>query len=272
MSAISALRAIISREAQTFEGVGDVYFPFSVGYGLYPIGGSELLRFGGLFREPGILQVFLLWGIVYALNERMPKVLVVAMIVGVTTTFSTIGIALLPGILLAWAIYRIRTELVSKAAIAVAGVALMLLLTFYAPAVGLSAKSEVRETSITDRTEASNTGLLNAVENPIGVGLYDELETANSGITLVALAGQIGIFGFLLAVATYVVPATVTGQNRGAYLIAVFPVLLTNLLSQPLLDAPLIYVLLLARFAPSARRLYERRVAAATSIPAAGKG
>jgi hypothetical protein len=237
-----------------FQGVGDIYFPFSMGYGIYPVGDAELPRFAGFFREAGILQAFMLWSVVYVLNERLPRLLLIPLLFGIFTTFSSIGVALLPGTLLAWAIYRMRIGVAAKSLLAVVAIGAMLLASFYAPMVGLSSKNEVRETSLTDRSEASGAGFSSALEDPLGGGLYSEIDVENSGINLVALTGQIGFVGFLLAVLVYAAPLAIRNQNRAAYAVAVFPVLMTSLLSQPLLDAPLIYVLLLARFAKNPAR------------------
>jgi hypothetical protein len=231
---------------------GDVYFPFSVRYGFYPIGGFELPRFTGLLREAGILQAFLLWGGVYALNERLPKWVLVSILAGVVTSLSTAGATLFPATLLFWITYRMRADVPIKLALALIGVVGALVAFLYAPGVGVSDKVEVRSVSFMDRSEATSAGLSLALDNPSGVGLYNLLDTHNAGISLLAATGQIGMLGLLLATAIYVIPL-IRNSNPAAYAIAAFPVLATSLLSQPMLDAPLVYVLLLAYLTPSSR-------------------
>jgi hypothetical protein len=226
---------------------GDVYFPFSVRHGYYPVGNVDFPRFAGLFREAGILQAFLLWSAVYALNERFPKWLLIPILFGVILSLSTAGIALLPATLLLWLVLKARTDIVLKATLTLASCVISVFAFLYAPAIGMQDKSEVRGISVAERMEATVSGLSSAVENPLGAGMYGTLELPNAGINLLAATGQIGVLGFLLLLLVFMAPL-VKSSNRAAYAVAVFPILMTGLLSQPLINAPLVYVILLAHF------------------------
>lgn len=233
-----------------YDNAGDIYFPFSVRYGFYPVGYTEVPRFTGLFREAGILQAFLLWGAVYSLNERFPKWFLVLILLGVVLTLSTTGLALLPATLLLWIMLRIRTDMIIKLGFGLASVAITTLVSLYTPAMGILSKDEVRQTSIMDRLEATTAGLSSALHNPFGVGMYGMLDVQNAGINLLAAMGQIGVPGFLLVVVMFLAPLIRT-SNRAAYAVAVFPLFMTGLISEPLVDAPLVYVALFAYFSPS---------------------
>jgi hypothetical protein len=236
-------------EYRDFIGNGDLYFPFSLQYGLF--GDALWPRFMGLFTEPGILQAFALWAVVYVLNEPLPRLTLIPLISGVMTALSTAGVALLPATLLFWMAFRTRIDTMIKPIFALAGGSLAVIAFLYTPVVGASDKMEVYSVSLTARLYSTVQGLSLALEHPFGVGLYDVL-VDDSGINLLAVAGQIGVVGFLLVIAVFVAPL-LTNTNPAAYGIAMFPIFVTSLVSQPLLDAPLVYVMLLARFAPTNR-------------------
>jgi hypothetical protein len=235
-----------------FINYGDIYLPLSMSYGFYPFGGVEVPRFTGFLREPGILQAFLLWAAVYVLNERLPRVLLLPLLLGVVASLSTAGITLLPATLFLWIVSKAHISKISKAAMVSAGGTIALLALVYAPGVGILDKNETHGDSFEGRVDATVTGLQLMLEHLMGIGLYSGTLIENAGINLLAATGQIGVLGFALAAMIFVAPI-VSSSNPGSYMVAIFPVFVTSLVSQPLVDAPLVYVLLLATFAPVAR-------------------
>lgn len=227
------------------QGVGKVYFPFTVIYSFMGSGGFEFPRLLGLFREAGIYQAFLVWGIfsVKYFDFKKPKLIMFLLFSGVISTFSTAGL----GVLLAT--YALKLLLDRKIFKTIFITVIAYISVFYAPFIGLNSKSVTHSTSITDRTDATINGLRYLAENPLGIGLYNELgfEAANSGINLLANSYTIGVIGLVLVFLVFITPMFTYKLKKG-YIVSVFPIFITMLLSQPILDAPMVYLILLADY------------------------
>ena len=235
-------------------GTGSLYFPLSMLYSKFTSGSVELMRFNGFFREAGIYQAVACFCIVYEYFTRRSKLVMIGAAVGVIAAFSSLGILLLIMIFGAIIIMRIRgfllkLVLVSVLAIAAYPVAL------YVPYIGLEAKQGTHSTSITDRTEAMGNvwGVLS--EHPLGSGLFNG-QQANSGITLIAATGQLGIIGFLLQVFMLSGWRVQRGRAELLKIMMCAPLLITALISQPIAGSPIMYVLpMISMISPSRKKL-----------------
>ncbi|WP_427126726.1 O-antigen ligase family protein [Priestia megaterium] len=236
-----------------YDGSGSIYLPFTILYGLFSVGDIQLPRLLGLFRESGILQAFLVWAYFnlknYNLEYKWIKMLIILGIIG---TFSTSGIAVFLGTIVIYLIANkkpLRGTLISLA---------MLLALFFTPYIGLKNKAETHGDSINDRMYATISGLEKLKEHPIGEGLYqlNYNDLPNSGINLLAISYKIGILGFILVLIMYFLPLYKYEYKKN-YIVSIFPLFITMLTSQPLLDAPLVLMIFLAVY-DSKNRVREK--------------
>ena len=229
------------------------HFPLSFG-SYYESKELMFLRFNGLFREPGILPAFSCWAFFYALHHRLPKWVLVGLTASVVLTFSTAGIALLPMMGVLWVALNKKMRRSARVTLVVAGVILVVAVTFLTPYIGIKQKIESHPGSFDERIRRSIDGLLLLRKYPMGIGYWNHLETFrgdNMGITLLAQSGNIGLPGLMLVVLVYFAPLFTRSANPKPYLAAVFPILVTSLFAQPIFDLPLVYIVLLANFAGS---------------------
>lgn len=229
----------------TADLTGNVYLPFSLYYKYFTSGIVTLYRFMIFFREPGIAQAFLIWGIIYALHYRYPRKIIIGLIIGVLTTFSTSGAFLLFATLLLWYFAQVKVHFYIKMLAIVLSFAFSPVVLIFTPYVGLVDKIQTHGISIETRLTQISDGLITAFNYPFGLGYYSQPGT---GINLLSVIGQIGLIGFFLALAVYVIPLLSSKTNRSAYLIAIFPIFATMLVAQPIFDAPLVYIILFALF------------------------
>jgi hypothetical protein len=237
-------RLFLFRIDQGYPGnAGDTYLPLTPVYGF--VSSLRIPRLLGWFRESGIFQAFLLWAYVslpsFDLDRRWIRLL---LLLGVVACLSTTGAVLLPlTVALAYLIsgrHRRSRRLAITALLLVTATVVAL----YAPVVGLRAKSAAMPHSITDRVESTRHGLERLADHPLGVGIYNS-SAPMAGINLIASTFFIGLIGLVLVLLTWFGPALAAPDPR-RYLVAVMPLFLTFLLAQPLLDAPLMYIMLMA--------------------------
>jgi hypothetical protein len=217
----------------------NVYFPFTPIYGIMTVQDFVFQRFLGIFREAGISQAFMIWAYVsldrYGLNTKRNKLLLIAGIVG---TFSTAGIAIFV------ATIAIRMLLNGRKVLALIVLPLTYYVVMYAPYIGIASKMVTHSTSITDRTGSMKQSLQLLADHPFGVGIGNSPIAIHSGINLIASLHMIGLIGLILVIGVFLIPLMVT-DNRKHYLISIFPLFATALVSQPIIDAPLMYVMIL---------------------------
>lgn len=236
-----------------YEGSGRVYFPGTVLYSYFTVGSLQLPRLQGLFREAGILQAFIIWAFfnlkTYNLNNKWVKLF---LILGLVGTFSTAGIGVFLGTVCFYLILN------KKPIRGIMFLAFMCIALFYTPYIGLADKSETHGASISDRQIATTVGIEKLYENPIGEGIYsvNPSDLTNSGINLLAGSYKYGIFGVLLILVAYFAPMYKYRAKKN-YLISIFPIFVTMLLSQPIVDAPLVYILFLAMYANKEKQKQE---------------
>lgn len=229
---------------ESYETSGNVYLPFTQLYGFMNVGNISLPRSLGLFRESGIFQAFLIWAFFnlkqYDLESRKNKIII---LLGIISTFSTSGIVIF------FVVYSINLFFAKKRLLSMILILIGIFAALYTPYIGLHYKSETHGTSISDRTSATKNGLERLIENPIGVGLYnkDDYESGTAGINLMALSYKIGAMGLILVMIVYFFPMF-RYPYKNHYLVGVMPFLVTLIISQPILDAPIIYVMFLANY------------------------
>lgn len=229
--------------------VGWVMFPLTLTYGTMNFGDLTLYRLGGAFREAGIFQAFITWAYFSLPYLKMDYRWVRGtLLVGLVCTMSTAGIAifascyLLRHFLLAQQslAYRLRQPMV---ALVGGGIAAAIFL--YMPVFGALEKMETREASISDRINATLEGVRFLLDNPAGNGMYNN-PFENAGVNFISSLSLIGVIGALLFIAlvAYSLISFATRYERRSFLIVIYPFLITGLLTQPFLDAPLVLIML----------------------------
>ncbi len=116
---------------------------------------------------------------------------------------------------------------------------------YYMPFIGIQAKSNTHSESLDDRS----LNMFSASENWnfFGNGMYSSNEQ-HSGINLISMSDEIGLFALILIIVLYFSPLLVKKQDNVYYFISFVPIALTSILAQPLLDAPLVYLFLFVTF------------------------
>lgn len=230
---------------------GTTFFPFTVLYGFYSSGSIHLPRLLGPFTEPGIFQAFIIWAYFslksLRLNHWIAKLLLICGLIG---TFSTAGIILFP---LAAAFHllvsgkpsrRLLWHYPGRIVLMFMIGTVVALLAFYVPYVGIRDKSHINNESLSTRLDDAQRGLSTLISDPLGVGLYN-LDGQNVGINLLGEVQMIGIIGLVLVLLVYALPGFYA-PNRRAYFTSILPLFLTFLIAQPLLDAPVMYLMLMS--------------------------
>ena len=227
----------------------EVLFPFSVKYGVYTVPNIHVFhRFMTFFREPGIAQAFYAWAVVYCIYFRFHKLILFALIFGLLATLSTAGILSLAIVLFLLFLFKQNSSLyarISRMLISGFLVIGMYASLYYMPFIGIEAKSNTHGVSIDDRSD----NMFSATEslNFFGNGMYSANEK-HSGINLIAMLDEIGLFAFIVIVLLYFSPLLFKKQDNLFYFISFIPIALTSILAQPLLDAPLVYLFLFTTF------------------------
>jgi hypothetical protein len=233
----------------------DLSAPFTVTTAEVQVLGRLLPRFLGIAREPGLMQGFIvgayfLLGRVGWDRRRWLKVVLAA---GLLATLSTTGIAVF---VIAWLVWFALGGGLRQRGAMTLGRLIFLMSAFTAgvwavlnlPVLGLTAKSGVNAASVDDRYNNGVRGLAALLQQPLG-GLPGTDQ--NSSINLIAAISMIGALGFLVVIAAFWLPLTVSAHRRTAIAV-VLPLFITTLLSEPTLDSPTWWVLVL--FAVGAAR------------------
>lgn len=219
-----------------------MHLPFTFAYSYREVAGILLPRSGAGFREAGIAQAFYAFSILTMprIDRLRDRVVFVLFIIGGFGALSTIGM----GIVGVSALARLaNVGHASKIRVnwtTIVGA----LLAYWAidfgmndKGVGLSRKLD--SMSYFDRERQTMDGLAYFWAHPFGAGMYSTASPA--GINLLSLLGNIGILG-LVAVIGNIVASWLGSENRLQKFVAMLPLFVTGLFSQPLLDAPLVFL------------------------------
>lgn len=245
---------LFSFSVRGYEYIAEIYFPFST-FGRDISSGTVVLsRFTGLFREPGILQAFSCWAIIYAVYYKCKKWIVLGLILSVITTYSTAGIANLVLIAFGWLLIEGKYSLWKKILLFYVAVFVLLGSVYYMPHIGIRDKSLTYQKSLSDRIDNAKIGLASSISNPIGEGYYNIRgnEPDNANINLLAASQKIGLIGAILVLAFIISPLFTREENVKIKLLSLLPIISTILVAQPLFDQPLIYIVLLPVFEKNA--------------------
>ena len=220
------------------------YFPFTPATGRLTLFGIQFLRLASLFRECGIAQLFYIWAFEechYYFNKV--KTHRTILLLGVVFCFSTAGYVCLIAYLVTDMVLnstRKKNKKEFKRSIGIIVLCVAIVIAFMTvPGIKLEDKNKVsynaRITSLGNAMEAMK-------ENPLfGTGEFFIESTGNSLLQSVYKVGLIGI-GLYYAI---FVDALRYSRNKKRFILANIASVLTLSLSQPIFDAPLIFLLVI---------------------------
>lgn len=235
---------------------GGVYFPLTPAYGITKVFGLTFFRSPGPFREAGIFQAFIIW-VYYTIHSsgRTSFLLKTILILGLVASYSTAGIVIFGLTALVNILFNMDSSLtwqiiLKKVFTMLIVFGSILIIFLYMPIFGLIDKMGKSQASIMDRIDATRNGLSLLYDNPFGVGYFNSHDPS-IGVNFISASGLIGFPGivlFALLIAVAVFPLNSAKESK-AYIVWMFPFILTGLFSQPFIDAPLIYIMLFQRTA-----------------------
>ncbi|MSN25633.1 MAG: hypothetical protein GJV46_07140 [Geobacter sp.] len=231
---------------------GGVYFPLTPAYGITKILGMPFFRSPGPFREAGIFQAFIVWAYFSIRGSgKREFCLRTVLILGLFASYSTAGIVIFGLTSTVSILFNIssavKLKVIFKEILAILMVISSLLFIFlYMPIFGLIDKLGKAQASVSDRVEATYNGLLLLVNNPLGIGYFNSNDP-RIGVNFISATGLIGIPGLILFLFLVILSIFLlhNKKQRKQYVILMMPFFLTALFSQPFIDAPFVYVMLL---------------------------
>jgi hypothetical protein len=223
--------------------------PFSVLYHDMHSGAINILRFQSIFRESGIAQAFYTWGFVIAYYLNYSRCVLLGLILGLLLCFSTTGFAIAALVLpLAYLakrgvygnIYRRVLTIIFYIFVGVIFILFAYYVTLYLPYVGVASKLETHGASIYDRLPTFDDITL------IGKGFYNSLGEQNSAINLLKASESIGLLLTLFYIFMFTFMSWFGNKKmeRFKVIVALLPIFITCLVAQPIVDAPLVFIVL----------------------------
>lgn len=224
---------------------GSVYFPFTIEYNSIAVNGFPVIRSLTFFREAGITQMFYLWGFfVSNIYFKRIKLIKIIMFFGTISCFSTAGFIIFIVVFLMYILINIKKYKFKSV------ISIVILLTFtllFMNTKGISIKDKATE-SISDRTSAILDGSHLLFENPLfGNGFYNSTVGTTIGINFISSLYMIGLVGGVLYFLIFLLKFINT-NNKKIFILGVSPIIITLLFSQPLIESPLIFIMLLANY------------------------
>ncbi len=231
---------------------GNVYFPLTIVYGTMSTNGLTFIRAQSFFRESGIAQAFMIWAYFsmdkFGFQKKRYRILI---LLNIISTFSTTAIVIF---IVTYICSKLEVnDKISKKRIAILPIGIMLSigLLIYTPYIGIKDKLLTHGLSINERTTMMQRGVFLLKEYPWGIGIYnkilDDYWNYNANINLIAMSYKIGIIGVLFILILYIIPG-LYDDNKIKYYIYMIPFFATMITSQPLVDAIIIYVFLIANY------------------------
>ncbi len=234
-----------------------ILFPGSFYYGNFgEYNLNPFPRFMGLFREPGISQLF--YAIFALIAPRFGYKnfwFRTILLIGIVITFSTVGIISFFAVLIYIYLEKRGFKFTFKQAISsIVGLAIIFYAFAYTPLIGFSSKStgEQRK-SFEDRNMGMEYMLKEVPNHPFGTGLSYGKSTGTVPTTNLLIASyQIGLQGFIMIFAVLSYPMYKLFRSGKFPLIQLFliglPIYATILFSQPIAFTPALYLVLISIF------------------------
>ncbi|WP_247828492.1 hypothetical protein [Arthrobacter antioxidans] len=235
---------LLSFEISRNGGTATVYFPFTVTFGVQPVGAIMIPRLTGIGREPGWMSFYAGMALLIWRRVGTPRPAGQALLIlGLLGPLSTAGFGAF-AVVLAIVLFakKPRTKdvfvhyivFIIKCGVLAGAV----YCAVFAPILGFAAKADFNEVSLNERSSAIRNGVEAMTSSPLG----GAGEGAQTSITLIAAIAPFGIPYFLLILAALLLPRIGhPAKHRTTGPIAL--VLITLLLSQPPGDSTFVFIL-----------------------------
>jgi hypothetical protein len=258
---IDAIPVIVKLHAYGTSGVTEEIFgehsllvPFSFIWGRLPIFGINLPRFLGIYREPGLSQIYF-WTaffLTYFVKMKHIKIIRTCIFIGAFLTFSTTGILSFAAGYSAFLFLNKSTQIEKvRNAVIVLCVTLLGGIILSLPGIGILDKME--NANGMDRIDSFNYSIHEFLENPIiGKGYYYGFSTDSEGrqfkgdvqfIGIIGVAYQLGSIGILLYFLCWIYSLTRLANRKT--LCIYIPCIVTLLFFQPSYNDILVWFLML---------------------------
>ena len=230
---------------ESYLSSGSVYFPFTIEYNRTFVNGFSVIRSLTFFREAGITQMFYIWGFfVSHIYFKRKKIVKIIMFLGVISCFSTAGFITFIFVYFINIFFNIKKY---KFNIIFAVGILIICTILFINTKGISIQDKAVE-SINDRASAIIQTMEVLKDKPLfGVGYYSDNKNTTMGINFISSIYMIGIVGAILYFMIFI-SAYIKCKNKITFILAILPIIITSLFAQPLIDAPLIYIFVLANY------------------------
>lgn len=199
-----------------------------------------LPRFNHYFVEPGAAAPFYAWSMIWSLS-RGHKCKVWGSLIGLLATVSTLIIIFAPIFIIFLKIKDYKSSL-KIVLILFFGFVFSVCFVLFFPYIGIFDKLDTHGAAVLERFQHIYDSFYYLLVNPLGAGLYVG-EPVYGTINLLYAASEIGVIPLLLYL---LIPfyLSLISQETLLSIFIMAPLLLASLFSQPLIDAPLYYIVL----------------------------
>ena len=229
-----------------------LFFPFTLVWSSINIAGIDFPRFVGIFREPGMAQLFFLtaYFLTYFVEVKRVKLKRSLILMGAILTFSTGGLlSFLGGFLMLKLFGKGKVPDVKVVSTTVVSLSIILIVFATIPQLGFLNKASSQSGKERSKSYMSSLKLL--AESPvIGTGYYNDFiknkkdkAVASQFLGILGVAYQIGIVGLILYSIVWYYGLSRLG-NLQTFCIYM-PCLLTLLISQPSYNDVIVFFLIL---------------------------
>lgn len=224
------------------EGYAALYFPFSImGANAFNFNFLSFERSFGIFREPGIYQMFLIYAYflisLHIIEFRFNKFFIIMLIIGLISTFSMAGI--LTFIILVF-IRHIMTKFTFKKVFL--SVILIIVIIYSYDFLYRLVENRINSESAYNRFGTlQQIFKMRAISFLFGRGYFQDLSNIST-VNLLGSFASIGLIGFILYSLIWIAALF---NFRMYKLILLAPFFMTLLLAQPIYTDPIIFLMLL---------------------------
>jgi O-Antigen ligase len=220
-----------------------MFFPFTICWSTTGIAGIEIPRFTGMYREPGMAQIFLLTSFMlsYFIEVKHQRLKRILLLIASVLTFSAAGLVnlLVAVFFLAFSNSSVKGSVVrilKKPIVVLVGLVLFVVM---AKQTYQYVAEKLDDISGIDRVDSFQRGWQDLMENPVfGKGYYASFKKDSEGVVVsqnfIGLPGvsyQLGMVGLFLYFLCWYFSLTKLGRRKT--LCIYIPCLLTLALSQP---------------------------------------
>src|ERR1035437_227942 len=231
-----------------------LFFPFTLVWSSFNIGGFSLPRFIGIFREPGMAQLFFItaYFLTYFVETKKVKLKRFVILLGSFLTFSTAGLLSFLGGLLMLKLFG-KGKIPSLTMVTTTIISLTSIIIIFATIPNLGLLNKMSSASGKERSKSFENSLKILSESPIvGTGYYNGFRINHNdevghkdflGLGLIGVAYEIGIIGLILYLILWYYGLFRLGNIQT--LCIYMPCLLTLMFSQPSFNDVIVFFLIL---------------------------